>query len=194
MKKNVTWILRPFEKIAGWQSLGWGLTGIAVSTLLSYISKYHYHGLLHFSSLPNDAWWVFVIEHLAVWIVPALLFWLGGILFSKSRIRPIDVFGTVAFAQLPLLGMNLYELTPVMQRLTRYDVNRSVSEIMNDTRFLKDSLFSLVGIIFLVWALIWMFNALKVSCNLKGAKLGIWYVVAVLGGDAICRVIISSFY
>lgn len=194
MKKKTTWILHPFEKIAGWPALAWGIAGMALSTVLSVYSGYHYHGLLHFGAAPNNAWWVYAAEHLTVWIIPALLFWLGGLILSKSAIRPVDVFGTVAFAQLPLIGMNLYALTPPMQRIVRFNPDQSMQEILGNQQFISDGMLSLIGIVFLVWALIWMFNALKVSCNLKGAKLGILYAVAVIGGDVLCRIIIGGLY
>ena len=189
-----TWLLRPFEKIAGWPALSWGVTGMAVSTVLSYYSGYHYHGLMHFGPAPNDAWWVYAVEHLVVWLVPALLFWLGGLILSGSRIRPIDVFGTVAFAQLPLLGMNAFNFLPAMQRLKAFDINLPVIETMEMDRFASDLFLMMLGFIFFVWMLIWMFNALKVSCNLKGGKLWAVYLVSIIGGDILCRIIISSFY
>ncbi len=194
MKNFTIRLFRPFEKIAGWKALGWGVAGMALSAVLGSCAGNHYHGLLHFGAAPNHAGWVFAAEVLIVWLIPALLFWIGGGILSRSRIRAVDVFGTVAFAQLPLIGMNLFALTPPMQRLIGYDMSRSVNEILADTQFLKDSMFSLIVILFLVWTLIWMFNALKISCNLKGARLGWWYAAAIIGGDALCRVVISSFY
>ena len=194
MKNAATRLFRPFEKIAGWKALGWGVAGMALSTALGSCAGFHYHGLLHFGAASNDSWWVYAAERGTVWLLPALLFWIGGVILSRSRIRAVDVFGTVAFAQLPLIGMNLFALTPPMQRLNGYDMSRSVNEITVDTQLLGDVAFSLIVILFLVWTLIWMFNALKISCNLKGARLGWWYAAAIIGGDALCRVIISSFY
>ena len=107
MKNKVKLIVNPFIRIAGGQALIWGFLGLIVSTLLCWISGYHYHGLLHFGPAPNPAWWCYLAEHLIVWLIPALLFYLGGLFLSHSRIRVIDVLGTVLFAQLPLLGMNL---------------------------------------------------------------------------------------
>ena len=36
-----------------------------------------------------------------------------------------------------------------------------------------------------------MFQALKVSCNLKGYRLGILYCVGIFGGDVLCRYLIK---
>ena len=96
MKRQwLNFLINPFEWIAGFQALGWGLLGMVVSTVISYLSGWHYHGLLHFGPAPNPAWWCYAVEHLVVWIVPATLFYLGGLILSRSRIRVIDVLGTV---------------------------------------------------------------------------------------------------
>lgn len=197
MEKKLTLFFNPFERIAGWPALMWGVVGIVISTLLSYYSGYHYHGLLHFGPAPNDSLLCFAVEHLVVWLIPALIFLIGGLILSKSRIRIIDVFGTVAFAQLPLIIMNLIAFLPPMQRLNQLDANLPLNELTETVMqpsFLLGIWVALLGLVFLVWALVWMFNALKVSCNLKGYPLGILYCVGVFGGDALCRVIISQFY
>ena len=114
MKKQYLYgLVNPFERVAGLDSLLWGLTGMVVSTVLCYFSAWHYHGLLHFGPAPNPAWWCYAVEHLVVWLVPAALFYLGGLLLSRSHIRLIDVLGTVAFAQLPLIIMNLFEMAKI---------------------------------------------------------------------------------
>ena len=117
MKNKVKLIVNPFIRIAGGQALIWGFLGLIVSTLLCWISGCHYHGLLHFGPAPNPAWWCYLAEHLIVWLIPALLFYLGGLFLSHSRIRVIDVLGTVLFAQLPLFGMNLISLLPAMRMM-----------------------------------------------------------------------------
>lgn len=194
MERKLTLLLNPFEKIAGLQALLWGFLGILISTVISYYSGYHYHGLLHFGPAPNDTFICFAIEHLVVWIIPAALFMFGGLFFSKSHIRIVDVFGTVAFAQLPLIIMNLVSLLPPMQRLNQIDINLPPVQMLSQPGILLGIWVALFSSIFLIWTLVWMFNALKVSCNLKGYPLGIIYCIGVFGGDVLCRLIIRSFY
>lgn len=117
-KQHLYGLINPFERIAGLKALLWGLAGMVVSTALSYYSGWHYHGLLHFGPAPNPAWWCYAVEHLAVWLIPAVMFYLGGLLLSRSRIRMVDVLGTVVFAQLPLIVMNLFNFLPPMQKLS----------------------------------------------------------------------------
>ena len=164
---------------------------MVVSTTLSYYSGWHYHGLLHFGPAPNPAWWCYAVEHFAVWMIPAVMFYLGGLLLSRSRIRMVDVLGTVVFVQLPLIVMNLFNFLPPMQKLAQIDVNMSPTEIMQQPGFLVGIWLSLVSFVFLIWALVWMFQALKVSCNLKGYRLVILYCVGIFGGDVLCRYLIK---
>ena len=96
-KQHLYGLINPFERIAGLEALLWGLAGMVVSTALSFYSGWHYHGLLHFGPAPNPAWWCYAVEHLAVWLIPAVMFYLGGLLLSRSRIRMVDVLGTVVF-------------------------------------------------------------------------------------------------
>ena len=73
-KQHLYGLINPFERIAGLKALLWGLAGMVVSTALSFYSGWHYHGLLHFGPAPNPAWWCYAVEHLAVWLIPAVMF------------------------------------------------------------------------------------------------------------------------
>ena len=181
MKNKVKLIVNPFIRIAGGQALIWGFLGLIVSTLLCWISGYHYHGLLHFGPAPNPAWWCYLAEHLIVWLIPALLFYLGGLFLSHSRIRVIDVLGTVLFAQLPLLGMNLISLLPAMRMMSQMNMNMSPEEMLAQPYFILAMILTLLGLPFLILTLIWMFNALKVSCNLKQWKLWTVALIGIIG-------------
>lgn len=194
MKNKVKLIANPFIRIAGGQALIWGFLGLIVSTLLCWISGYHYHGLLHFGLAPNPAWWCYLAEHLIVWLIPALLFYLGGLFLSHSRIRVIDVLGTVLFAQLPLLGMNLISLLPVMRMMSQMNMNMSPEEMLAQPYFVLAMILTLLGLPFLILTLIWMFNALKVSCNLKQWKLWTVALIGIIGGDVLCRLLIEWLY
>lgn len=194
MKNKVKLIVNPFIRIAGGQALIWGFLGLIVSTLLCWISGYHYHGLLHFGPAPNPAWWCYLAEHLIVWLIPALLFYLGGLFLSHSRIRVIDVLGTVLFAQLPLLGMNLISLLPAMRMMSQMNMNMSLEEMLAQPYFVLAMILTLLGLPFLILTLIWMFNALKVSCNLKQWKLWTVALIGIIGGDVLCRLLIAWLY
>lgn len=194
MKKILSFLINPFEQIAGYQALIWGLIGMTISTFLSWLSGWHYHGLLHFGPAPNPALWCYAVEHITVCLIPVALFYIGGLILSRSRIRFVDVLGTIAFAQLPLLIKNIIEFLPPLQQLLNMDLNKSPIEITQQAGFSTAICLSLVMSIFLIWTLIWMFKALRVSCNLKGYKLGILYFVTICGGEVLIRYLIRLCY
>lgn len=81
-----------------------------------------------------------------MWLIPALLFFLGGVFLSHSHIRIVDVLGTVLFAQLPLLVMNLISLLPPMRMLSQMDMNMSPEKLLASTLFLASGGFVVAGI------------------------------------------------
>lgn len=183
--------LHPFRQIAGYEALGWGLAGLIVSTALCYFLKWHYHGLLHFGPAPNNVWWCYLVEHLTVWLLPATVFYLGGLIFSRSRIRPVDVFGTVLFAEVLLTPMALFHLIPPVRDLANM---RIVPGEIPSAYQLTGIWLMLVASVFVVGCMIWLFHALQVSCNLKGWKLWCVYLLGTFGADVACRYIIGIFY
>lgn len=202
MKKNwLRFLLNPFERIAGGTALAWGTLGLLLSTLLAWQTDYHYHGLLHFGPAPNPALWCFAAEHVIVWLIPALLFYLGGLALSRSRIRPIDILGTTLFAQIPLLFTNLMAFLPFYKQMSALDPATSLEEqlaqvtaMVAQPGFWFSVWLAFVSIAFVVWMGYWMFKALQVSCNLKEVKLGVLFCVGLFGGDIICRFIIGLLY
>lgn len=85
-KQHLYGLINPFERIAGLEALLWGLAGMVVSTALSFYSGWHYHGLLHFGPAPTGVV-VLCGEHLAVWLIPAVMFYLGDCCF------PVHAYG-----------------------------------------------------------------------------------------------------
>ena len=194
MKKNLSFITNPFDQIAGFKALIWGLFGMTISIVLSYLSGWHYHGLLHFGPAPNSALWCYAIEHIIVWLIPSVFFYIGGLLLSRSKIRLIDVLGTVAFAQLPLLINSLVQLSPPLQQFLIIDTNMPIEEITKQPGYTLGASVSMILVVFLVWTLIWMFKALRISCNLKGFKLTMLYIISIGGGEMIIRYLIRMCY
>jgi hypothetical protein len=45
-----------------------------------------------------------------------------------------------------------------------------------------------------VMMVVWLFNAVRVSCNLGGGRLWTVYLVGLVGGDALCRFLIGLMY
>lgn len=68
---------------------------------------------------------------------------------TRSHIRMIDVLGTVLFAQLPLLGMNVINMLPAMKVMNQMDVGVPIEELMRQPDFIMAMNFVFCGIAFL---------------------------------------------
>lgn len=190
--KNVQKLVNPFVWIAGSKALTVGAVGLVASAGLSVLSGVHANGLLQYGPSSAGQWYVHCAELLVIWLVPALLFYLGGQLLSRSHIRWIDVLGTVLFAQLPLLLTWLIYLLPSVQALFRQDLSNLVPEkLLLDSQLMRGVYLLLLAFLFVVWMVVWMVNALRVSCNLKGWRLAVVAVVGIGAGDIITRLLIS---
>lgn len=197
MEKQLTFskiLQNPFIRIAGAPALFIGLGGILMCSLSFWLTDFHFQGLLHLGAAPVKSFILTLCTHLVIWSIPALLFYFSGLFLSHSKIRIIDVLGTTAFAQIPFIGIGVFGFFPSVQKIMHIELADITPEWLSDTGVQTGLILTLVATLFLVWGLIWMFKAFKISCNLKGTRLGIAYTLCLLLGDAITIYLIHLFY
>lgn len=195
MKTLFEFLKNPFYRVAGYTSLVWGVVGIVVSTAIAFLGDIHFHGLLHYGGAPNGAWWCFVVEHLVVWLVPAVVIYVVSLFVSRSHVRPVDVLGTVAFAQLPFVLLSLFMALPPMSEVATIQSAQAVDALLTDTTWLLMLVWiGAVSLLLSIWVLYWIFRATSVACNLKGRNLWIVFIIGAFGGDILCRYLIGLCY
>lgn len=194
VKNKVELIMNLFIRIAGGQVSVWGFLGLTVSALLCWTLGRHYRGLPHFGLASNPARWYYLAEHLIVWLIPALLFYLGGFFPSHSRIRMIDVLGIVLFAQLPLFGTNLISLLSAMRMMSQMNMNTSPEETLAQPYSTLAAILILLGLPFLMLTLTRAFSVSKVSYNLRQWRLWTVASIGIIGGDVLRRFPIRRLY
>ena len=195
MKTLFEFLKNPFYRVAGYTSLVWGVVGIVVSTAIAFLGDIHFHGLLHYGGAPNGAWWCFVVEHLVVWLVPSVLIYFSALFCSRSHVRPVDVLGTVAFAQLPFVLLSLFMALPPMSEVATIQSAQAVDALLTDTTWLLMLVWiGAVSLLLSIWGLYWLFRATSVACNLKGRNLWIVFIIGAFGGNILCRYLIGLCY
>ena len=188
-------LLNPFEKITGTRALAYGLIGLVFTTLFSYIAKLHAFGYFNYEKADNNELWYFVVEKLIVWLVFAITFYIGGILFSKSKsaISEINVLGTTLFAQIPLLFLPLVWMLPPFSNInsiTSNDATEAVELILKmqeSNWFILYTFSSILFWSFIVWSIILTYNAIISSCNLKKTEACIVMWLAYFISNNICK-------
>lgn len=181
----------PFERIAGFASLSIGIMGILASASLFYAGGFVPDALLHISLNPGGiGWGSLLVCQFAIWLLPASAFYILGLAFSRSKIRAVDVYGMTAFAQLPLAAVALLMLPDCVSQTMG-----SVLESMTDPvgwmarpEVIAGLTLAMLSLLPIIWMLVLMFQALKVSCNLSGWRQWVSYACGLLGGDIASRI------
>ena len=177
MKKqfsNIRWLINPFERIAGWQALFLGFAAMALTAVVGKINNIAFDGVLDVHGGASFSFSTSFIMQVVDFSVLFLTMWLAGVYFSKSKIRAIDIAGTMALARTPMLAFVLICFLPIVPD-DLFDILRTV-------------IFAFIMTPFLVWMVALMYNAYTVSCHLKGGR-AVWSFV----GALLVAEIISKF-
>jgi hypothetical protein len=190
-----TWIYNPFEYIAGYKALFIGLAVMLLSTFLGSLNGSHFDGAIDMHIGTHTASFFYYIETFISWFITALIFYLIGIVLSKSSVRPVDVLGTMAFARIPLiltLIAGFFPLTEQLKGLNPADPQETAQKIISILPTLL--LISAPIVASLIWTITLMFNAYKISCNLKGARLISSFIIGLIAAEILSKMAIYAAY
>lgn len=207
--KLKTWLFNPFHYVAGGTALGIGLVVMMIASLVGAATNHHFDGVIDLHSGPPAPAWVFVAENLINWLVMGILAYLAGRLISRSRIRPLDVFGTQALARAPMAITLFCVLLPGFRRVTdqlagqlmqgpaRFRSGASGGVLMS---FAQVSPLDLAGfvlavilaLLLLVWTVLLMYRAFAVACNVGGGKAIGLFTAAILLGEVLSKMAIGA--
>jgi len=176
------WLFNPFHFLAGGQALAWGLACIALTAWLGGIFDFRFTGVISFQHTAPAPLWHAIAQGFMAWAIPSALLYIGGRLISRSRVRPIDVFGTQALARAPWLLIALIAVSPPFRDLTASLVAQGISHLS----IAQLALLSAVGIVLillLVWIVLLMYRAFAVSCNVAGGRAIAVFIAAIALGE-----------
>ncbi len=189
MKRNR--LLNPFERIAGWQALGWGLATILVAAIVGHLGGLHFDGAIDAHTAIDTSPFLVgdlgvsapslgraVAMHLIDWLGITIVMWLAALIFYSGKFRMVDIAGTMAFARVPMLGVALLALLPI------------APERIDLAGFSRLMLFGLLSMVFTVWMIVWMWKGFKVSCNARGVRGGVVFAGALI----VAEIVVGQLY
>ena len=171
---NNKFLFNPFLVIAGLKSLLIGLLGLFLTSYFAYKTGTHFNGLLQINFAKDSDFWVYLVENSSQWIILSILLFAAGLILSRSKIRAIDIFGTTLFSRIPLLITPLIRTIPIFQSF----VPQSAANY----------LIGGICLISLIWTIVLLFNAFKLSCNLKNEKLIVSFIVSIILSEVITNI------
>ena len=175
------WLFNPFHFLAGGQALAWGLACIALTAWLGGIFDFRFTGVISFQRTAPAPLWHAIAQGLMAWAIPSALLYIGGRLISRSRVRPIDVFGTQALARIPGLLMALIVVSPFFRNIAAKLLTEPIFDLSAWVAFMGSV--ALVLILLLVWMVLLMYRAFAVSCNVAGGRAIAVFIAAIAIGE-----------
>lgn len=150
-------LYNPFIYIAGYKALIIGTIGVITTSILAYITGTHFNGLLNVDYAKDCDYWVYLVENLLHFGLLSAFLYLYTRLFTTTNVRLIDIVGTILVARIPLIIVPLCRLLPYFESFV----------INSFTMYLLSGIY----LMSLIWSITLLYNAFKISCNLKDSRL-----------------------
>lgn len=178
-------IFNPAERIAGTKSLLVGLWIIVLTSLFADIFNTHFNGVIDIKyGAPDTVYLSYLLYGLVNVIVLSVLLYISGIIVSKSSIRFIDVIGTQSIARAPFIFAPFFNVASLMEKagnqIMYLYMNIGEPVIITPFQWIIVALFLLFSLLIIVWAIALMYNSYRVTCNVKGSKAVISFIIVLL--------------
>ena len=189
-------LINPFRKITSLYALLIGLISIILTAIVAYYSHTRFDGLIDFhysSAAPIDN---FLIDGLLNWICLTVIFYFISLIVSKANVRLIDVAGFMALARLPLIIPALIGFTLLNNESALY-LSWKLFNIGEKVTLQPGELFIFIVAFFIIifviiWTIVLIYKAFKVSSNIKGQKAILAFVIGLFVCEIIIKVVLLS--
>lgn len=177
-------MMNPFTRIAGWQAF---IPGLAVVILMGVIGTYSnasFNGVLDAHFVPHmtfgHSFSLLAIDLLCL----VLVMWITGLITSKG-FRFVDILGTMTLAKAPLI---IFAISGYFYKATDLKITpENPFAIFQSVSFI---VLMILSIFIIIWNITLMYNAFKISCDVKGEKSAIAFIIALLVSEIISQILI----
>jgi hypothetical protein len=173
------WLFAPFTYIAGWKALIIGFLFFIITSLIGYYTNIHFDGPINLHCGLTLPFYFYLLENTIAWLSMVIVFYVFGLMLSKSAFRLIDIAGTIALARAPIALTSL-GILPWFK-------------FLNTTSMLFIP-FSFLYTLPVIWIIILYYHAYGISCNLKGIKLIISFIAGIFLAEIISKIAVVHLY
>ncbi|WP_462280304.1 hypothetical protein, partial [Salinivirga cyanobacteriivorans] len=177
---------------AGGNAFVIGVLVVLTTSLVGLYSQVHFPDVISVKMAPPFPLKYYILQGLMNWVVLSTVFYLLSVIFSKSRVRFIDVLGTQALARFPYLLAALTGFSDAMNRFGDYILYQVMDKgepvVLGSETILTAIMLIVFIILMTIWLVVLMYNAFSVSANLKGPKS-----IFIFIGGLITAILISAF-
>jgi hypothetical protein len=190
------WLFNPFQFIAGGSALLSGFFIILVTAYIGSLSNTHFDGVLDTHTGLKVSAWLFFAENIIDWLCMVLFLFLSALIISRSQWRFIDILGTQVLSRWPTLLTALAMLPDANRRFGEYLMSKSgqnsATATINSTDAIIFSTAAIIAVLMIIWMIALMYKAYAVSCNIKGAKAVVTFILSLILAEIASKVLILT--
>ena len=160
-------IVNPFRYLPLRQAICWGVVAMILTAVFMWQMGLRATSLTQFD-FGGGALWRATVAQLIIWLTFSVVLCLGGMIFSKSKVRFTDVAAYNLFARIPFDISLLVFAIPSVKSVMGYIADMNMNAMMQHMPIII--LISVVSLIFSLWYFFWSYKAFAVATNLKEGK------------------------
>lgn len=187
----------PFRYIAGVKSLLAGILILLLTAITGYFSHTHFPDLISIKLSPAFPLWYFVVQVFTNWLVISIVLYGLALIFSSSSVRMVDIFGTQALARIPYFLAAVTGFLGAMHKFGRYILytrfHQGEPVDLTSTDVVLVVFLMILSLFLSIWTIILMYNAFRVSANLKGGKAITLFITAFII-SMVATLFLSRYY
>lgn len=192
------YLFNPFRTVAGSKALLLGLGFITTTSIIASVGGIHFDGVLDVHMYKSGPMGLFLTENLINWLCMVLFLFLSALIVSRSQWRFIDIAGTQALSRWPTLITALVMLPDANRRFGEYLMSKlgqsSAAATINSTDAVIFFVAAIIAVLVIIWMVALMYKAYTVSCNVKGAKAIITFILSLILAEIVSKVLIIALF
>lgn len=171
-------LINPFKYLSLRSALCWGVAALILASVFYWLNGLRPTSLTQLD-FGGSHLWVATARLTASWAIYALLMYVVGAIFSRSKVRFMDVAAFSLFARIPFYLNALMFAIPGVKSVFALAMDGNINTMMQHINILM--VVGLVSMLLMVWSLLWEYKAFAESTNVKNGKgVGCFIVVYIL--------------
>lgn len=193
MKNNLRLLYNPFDRVAGWKAFFIGSIVVCVSVIIACYGNQYYQGSMNIRMVYQaDLGYAFLSQAVSL-LCLVLLFYIAGSVFSRG-VRFQDVLGTATLARYPYIIPAFFGYYIDQDRLNEIITSLIPGNMVgNMSGITTIMIIAVIMLIVLVWYLALLWNAFRVSTDIKGPKGVVIFITALVMTDVFTYLILWLF-
>lgn len=160
-------LLNPFEYLPLRQAICWGVVAMILTSIFMWQVGLRATSLTQID-FGGGALWRVTVAQLILWLTFSVVLCLGGMIFSKSKVRFTDVAAYNLFARIPFDLSLLIFAIPSVKSIMGYATDGNFNAMLQHANTLL--IISMVSMVFAIAYFFWSYKAFAVATNVKNGK------------------------